>query len=111
MPKSLINLLFAIALIVPSPGYSSAQDEQRAVKSLFMDITTVGNRLIAVGQHGHIIYSDDNGQNWSWADSPVDSLLTSVFFVDEAKGWASGHDGMIIFSEDKRNWREIEWFY
>ncbi len=101
MPKSLINLLFAIALIVPSPGYSSAQDEQRAVKSLFMDITTVGNRLIAVGQHGHIIYSDDNGQNWSWADSPVDSLLTSVFFVDEAKGWASGHDGMIIFSEDK----------
>ena len=31
---------------------------------------------------------------------PVSSDLTAVFFVDERKGWAVGHDGVILHTDD-----------
>ncbi len=101
----LVSLLFAgCVLLIPLSAMASkvtASEQQ----SLFLDITHTAQRLIAVGQHGHIIYSEDEGENWLWADSPVESLLTSVYFVDAQHGWAAGHDGMIIHSNDGgRSW-------
>ena len=72
-----------------------------APKSLLLDIAFSGDRIIAVGDRGHIIYSDDNGQNWQQAEVPVRVMLTSVIFPGKGQtGWASGHAGIVLNSHD-----------
>jgi photosystem II stability/assembly factor-like uncharacterized protein len=63
-------------------------------------IANAGKRLVAVGVHGVIIYSDDNGQTWLQAQVPVDLTLTAVRFADAKNGWAAGHYGVILHTAD-----------
>jgi photosystem II stability/assembly factor-like uncharacterized protein len=72
----------------------------RAHKGLLLDVTLTGSRLVAVGAHGHVVYSDDSGKNWSQAQTPSSSTLTSVYFPSDTMGWAVGHDGLILHSSD-----------
>jgi photosystem II stability/assembly factor-like uncharacterized protein len=72
----------------------------RASRGLMLDATRAGQRLIAVGDRGHILLSDDEGQHWIQAPVPTRQLLTAVFFVDERHGWAVGHDAQILASDD-----------
>lgn len=69
-------------------------------KVVLIAITNAGKRLVAVGVHGVIIYSDDNGQSWRQAKVPVDLTLTSVRFADAQNGWAAGHYGVILHTAD-----------
>jgi len=70
-------------------------------------ITRAGNRLVAVGEHGVIIYSDDNGQTWTQASVPVSVLLTAVGFATPTQGWAAGHYGVILHTSDAgATWQE-----
>lgn len=63
-------------------------------------ITRAGNRLIAVGEHGLIIYSDDSGQDWHQAAVPVDVTLTTVAFATPQDGWAGGALGVVLHTID-----------
>jgi photosystem II stability/assembly factor-like uncharacterized protein len=63
-------------------------------------VTLAGSRLVAVGEHGVIIYSDDNAATWKQASVPVDVLLTSVAFATPMIGWAAGNFGVILKTED-----------
>jgi photosystem II stability/assembly factor-like uncharacterized protein len=72
----------------------------RAAQSLLLDIVRVDNHLVAVGERGHILYSDDNADSWSQAQVPVRQLLTAVHFPSGSLGWAVGHDGLILASND-----------
>ena len=72
----------------------------KAHQTLLLDITRAGQRLIAVGGHGHIIYSDDNGNSWQQGRVPVSVTLTAVYFSSPQHGWAVGHDGVILASTD-----------
>jgi len=82
------------------PLESPALATDRAHKSLLLDITRIGSRLVAVGAHGHIVYSDDSGKSWSQARTPSSVTLTSVYFPSATSGWAAGHDGLILHSND-----------
>jgi len=82
------------------PLESPALATDRAHKSLLLDITRVGSRLIAVGGHGHIVYSDNSGKSWTQARTPSSVTLTSVYFPSATMGWAVGHDGLILHSND-----------
>ncbi len=77
-----------------------AQLSALAEHSLLESVARAGNRLVAVGQRGHVVFSRDRGAHWAQAGVPVSSDLTSVFFVDERHGWAVGHDGVILASAD-----------
>jgi len=77
-----------------------SDESARASKSLMLDVVHAGKRLVAVGDRGHILYSDDQGTTWTQAKVPTRQLLTSVFFVDDQHGWAVGHDAQILASED-----------
>lgn len=69
-------------------------------KGLLLDITRAGERIVAVGENGRIIYSDDNADSWTQAEVPVCVTLTAVCFPVPEKGWAAGHDGVILHSTD-----------
>lgn len=67
---------------------------------LLIDATHRGNRVIAVGDRGYIVLSDDNGKTWRRAKSPPAPLLTAVEFLDARYGWAVGHDSVILATAD-----------
>lgn len=72
-----------------------------ATKSLLLAVAKAEGRLVAVGNWGHIILSDDNGQNWRQAKQvPTRTTLTSVFFADAMHGWAAGHDTVVLHTAD-----------
>ncbi len=63
-------------------------------------VTLAGPRIIGVGQLGHVVYSDNGGKNWTQAGVPVSSDLLAVHFPTPQKGWAVGHDGVVLHSTD-----------
>lgn len=71
-----------------------------AAKSLLLDVALAGDRMVAVGEWGHIVYSDDDGKTWTQAKVPVDVTLTGITFADEKNGWAVGHDAVILNTTD-----------
>lgn len=80
----------------------------RAEKAVLLGLARAGKRLVAVGERGVVLYSDDNGTVWRQAASPVGVTLTSVLFTDDRRGWAAGHDGVLLSSEDGgTSWKRL----
>ena len=77
-----------------------AKPSALAVRSPLVGIARAGERLVAVGQRGHIVYSDDAGQHWEQARVPLSSDLSAVFFPSPTQGWAVGNDGVVLHSSD-----------
>jgi photosystem II stability/assembly factor-like uncharacterized protein len=89
------------------PAATRAQDEAHALpsrlatESLLLDVATAGDRLVAVGEWGHVLLSDDAGASWRQARTvPTRVVLTGVCFVDAELGWAVGHDATVIHTRD-----------
>jgi len=59
-----------------------------------------GSRLIAGGEHGIIVYSDDAGGHWTQAQVPVSVTITSIAFATPQIGWAVGGFGVILGTQD-----------
>lgn len=80
-----------------------------AAETLLLDLARAGDRIVAVGDHGIIVWSDDQGINWTQASVPVQSMLTSVAFADPDFGWAGGHGGVLLATIDGGlSWEEVE---
>lgn len=75
-------------------------------KSMLFDVVTKNDgSLVAVGERGHILLSQD-GTSWTQANVPVQVNLMRVNFVDNNVGWAVGHEQTILKSEDGGlNWK------
>lgn len=71
-----------------------------AAQSLILAAARAGDRLVAVGERGHVLLSDDSGKNWRQAPVPANSALTGVSFADARNGWAVGHDAVILRTSD-----------
>ena len=92
---------------VAAEAAALAQPSRLATRSLLLDVTRVGDRLVAVGEWGHVLLSDDAGSSWRQARIvPTRVTLTEVFFADEKLGWAVGHDATVIHTRDGgETWR------
>ncbi|HUQ11446.1 MAG TPA: YCF48-related protein [Steroidobacteraceae bacterium] len=78
-----------------------AELEPLAATSLLLDLGMAGKRMVAVGERGHVLLSDDQGAIWRQAKSvPTRAMLTAVYFVDADYGWAVGHDETILKTTD-----------
>lgn len=71
-------------------------------------LALAGDRVVAVGESGQVLISDDRAVNWrdakvnGNAEVPrVESTLTQVAFIDDRIALAVGHDGLILRSEDR----------
>ena len=102
----LLALLIALwQTVAQASGYVDVLDlpakpSALAVRSPLLDVANAGQRLVAVGQRGHVLYSDDAGQQWQQANVPVSSDLNAVYFSSRQQGWAVGNDGVILHSSD-----------
>lgn len=93
---------FALAADVPSKlHHGPAAIVAHASGAAILGSTRAGSRLVAVGDHGVVLLSDDGGTRWRQARSvPVRSTLTSVSFADDKRGWAVGHWGVVLATAD-----------
>lgn len=82
--------------VVPRPAVVTPQ----ALKAVTLDLCMAGSRIIAVGERGIILFSDDNGIRWQQAQVPVSSTLTAVQFIDSRNGWAVGHAGVVLHTSN-----------
>lgn len=83
--------------VLPAAGPLSPQTIGRLV---LVDAARAGTRVVAVGDRGYIVLSDDGGLTWRRARSPEAPLLTAVDFIDPRDGWAVGHDEVILATHD-----------
>lgn len=104
-----LELALCIALCVATGAAHSqtslldqpAQVFARASGSVLMAVSRLpGPRLVAVGERGVVLLSDDDGVSWRQAQVPVSVALTNVRFVSEKRGWAIGHGGVVLSSID-----------
>ncbi len=111
-----ICLLLILALLIGLTDTICAGDllEQSALsiknpsKAALIDVTQAGKRLVAVGERGIIIYSDNHGIDWVQAQVPVRVTLTAVTFSDPDNGWAVGHDSVVLHSVDRgESWQKV----
>lgn len=108
MRKTLGVTCLGIFMACASPGVLAVPDlletpsrpTELAPHRLLNDVTRAGDRIVAVGERGHIIYSDDKGQSWTQAQVPVSVTLTGVDFGSATRGWAVGHSGVVLRSDD-----------
>ncbi|HXO16428.1 MAG TPA: hypothetical protein VN835_08795 [Steroidobacteraceae bacterium] len=109
--KSLFLLASALAVVgaarAAEPAPPSAEPARLAAQSLLIAVATAGPRLVAVGDRGIILLSDDRGGSWVQAlEVPTQALLTGVCFLDAEHGVAVGHDEVILATADAgRTWR------
>lgn len=79
---------------------TAAMRVPQAQHAVLLDLARAGARLVAVGERGVVVLSDDNGTSWRQAEVPVSVSLTAVQFVDASLGWAVGHAGVVLMSKD-----------
>jgi len=103
----LVPLLLAAAMSAASAAPETpvalsepALQSPKALNAAMLAVARVGQRLVAVGERGTVLLSDDAGKSWRQGRVPVQVTLTAVRFVDERNGWAAGHLGVILKSDD-----------
>lgn len=94
-----------LALISACLGFPADALAAGTPRQLLLDTVQAGTRLVAVGERGRILVSNDRGQTWQAAQAPGEATLTAVFFHDDLHGWAVGHDAVILRTGDAgANW-------
>jgi photosystem II stability/assembly factor-like uncharacterized protein len=90
----------------PAPTQAAAPFGKVTMQRLLLvDATRHGSRVVAVGDRGYIVLSDDEGKTWRRAKSPPAPLLTAIEMIDAKAGWAVGHDSVILATADGgENW-------
>jgi photosystem II stability/assembly factor-like uncharacterized protein len=82
------------------PLNTPAQPSAMAARAPLFGVARAGQRVVAVGARGHIVYSDGDGTTWRQAQVPSSTDLVAVSFPSEKRGWAVGHGGVVLHTED-----------
>jgi photosystem II stability/assembly factor-like uncharacterized protein len=89
-----------ISYALNGPLERPAQLSPRAQHAVLVAVTSAGNRLVAAGERGVVVLSDDDGATWRQAQVPVSVTLTAASFINPKEGWIVGHGGVVLHSRD-----------
>ena len=79
----------------PAPAVAGAD------RAAMLSAVRAGRRIVAVGDRGIVLLSDDSGKTFRQARHvPTRATLNSVSFTNEREGWAVGHWGVILHTVD-----------
>lgn len=122
MPSPQLRLVMALSLAAsatcpaaaateggwPDPATSHSESMPDAARSLLLDAVRLpGGRTVAVGERGHVLLSDDDGESWRQVVVPTRVTLTAVATGGDAVV-AAGHDGVILHSTDRgETWQRV----
>ena len=113
MARALIALIAAGATIIAAPAALAdapkrpdlldrpAAAAPHAGQQLLLAAAYAGKRIVAVGQGGEILLSDDDARSWHLANFvPTSVTLTGVAFANDHEGWVIGHLGIVLHTSD-----------
>jgi photosystem II stability/assembly factor-like uncharacterized protein len=69
-------------------------------RGVLLGAARAGQRIVAVGERGLVVLSDDGGRGWRQAPVPVSVTLTAVRFAGTRHGYAVGHGGVVLATAD-----------
>lgn len=95
-----VALLTLTFTLTSARAAETSEPASLAAKSLLLAVTRAGDKLVAVGDRGHVLLSADQGRTWTQSVVPTRAMLTGVSFPDAQHGWAVGHDGVILATAD-----------
>ncbi|WP_310462642.1 YCF48-related protein [Sphaerotilus sp.] len=83
------------ALARPAERVAKPQD------AVLLAAARAGERWVAVGERGLVVTADATARRWTQAAQvPVSTTLTAVRFIDTQRGWAVGHGGVVLSTQD-----------
>lgn len=91
-----LALAASVAPVLERPAAQTVKPQGR----LFLGLAQAGKRVVAVGERGLIVLSDDDGRSWRQAAVPVSVSFTAVGFADARRGWAIGHGSVVLRTDD-----------
>ncbi len=98
----------ALAVAMPAELSQAAVITPAAAFGLFNNVALAGSRLVAVGERGRILLSDDAGHSWRQAPVPVSANLVAVRFATPDLGWIAGQMGVVLKTQDAgQSWRLV----
>jgi photosystem II stability/assembly factor-like uncharacterized protein len=104
MLRTLTAFVFGVLLSAAvNPAQAAALDATPTARphvSLMLGIARIGDRLVAVGERGSVLLSDDSGQTWRGVPTGTQATLTHVTFVGPKTAYAVGWDGTILRTDD-----------
>lgn len=77
-----------------------ALQSPKSPKMAILTVARAGKRMLAAGERGIVIYSDDGGRSWRQAKTPTSASLVAMRFASDKLGWAVGHMGVVLHTED-----------
>jgi len=106
------KLILCLVLLVSNITFADTSPRSALVlplakKAVFLDLVSNDQSVIAVGERGIILKSDDSGVTWVQVKSPVDVTLTGITFSSKKSGWIVGHESTILKTTDGGNSWEI----
>ena len=109
-PLLLLTLLISVLFIPPWVCADESPVWTFDFRDVFYDIAFLNEETaVIVGARGTVLVSHPKYSNlWSPRDSGTKELLTCLSFVDERNGWAAGHGGLILHTEDGGNTWQIQ---
>jgi photosystem II stability/assembly factor-like uncharacterized protein len=121
MDRAVTRLAAALASLAAAAAFAAAPHPARggafvdpldaparasalAARAPLHAVTSAGGRLVAVGERGHVLWSDDRGATWTQASVPASADLTGVRFASPQRGWAVGHGVVLATADGGRSW-------
>jgi photosystem II stability/assembly factor-like uncharacterized protein len=106
MLRPLLALVLLPHFLTALVAVENSEPAPLAPRALLLDVTRAGDKIVAVGDRGHVVISADEGVSWRQSVTPTRAMLTGVSFADAEHGWAVGHDGVILATRDGgRTWK------
>ena len=98
-------VLASAGVLHAAPAFPALERAALAVRAperqVMQAAAIAGNRLVVVGERGLVVLSDDAGGSWRQARLvPVSTTLTAVSFAGDREGWAVGHGGVVLHTQD-----------
>lgn len=73
--------------------------------AVLLSAAQAGPRIVAIGERGMVLASEDSGRQWRQSQVPVSVGLTALRFADATHGYAVGHGGTVLATRDGgRSW-------
>jgi photosystem II stability/assembly factor-like uncharacterized protein len=97
-----LSVVLTALLLAGQPATAEDTDQPiwRATHGVLLTIAKAGDRLVAAGDRGIVLISDDGGLHWSQAQTGTGELLTAAIFPTAQEGWVVGQDSTILHSTD-----------
>jgi photosystem II stability/assembly factor-like uncharacterized protein len=95
-----VSAALAAPLEAPEVLTQPSITSKKALHGVMLAVANAGPRLVATGERGTILLSDDAGKTWRQVTTPVQVSLVAVQFVNANLGWAVGNLGVVLHTTD-----------